>query len=238
MRLRLASWNIHKGIGGIDRLYRPERIIEQLRAIDADVCLLQEVDEGARRSRLDRQVDLIGDALGMEWRAFEPNHHLNVGRYGNAILSRLPFRAAHNLSLTLPLHKRRSALHVRIPCAGLKQGLWVFNCHLGLAEAERRQQLRRVLRFLDEHHGSDEHVVLAGDLNDVWQRLGPSVLQPAGFRSTLRAPLTFPAFQPVRPLDRIFVRGDIGIVSCERVEGVLARTASDHRPLVVELSLP
>ncbi|MBL8840586.1 MAG: endonuclease/exonuclease/phosphatase family protein [Planctomycetes bacterium] len=237
MRVRLASWNIHKGIGGVDRRYLPERIIEQLRALDADIVLLQEVDDGARRSRFDRQVDLLGDALRLPHRAWWPNHHLNVGRYGNALLSRLPFREPFNLSLTLPLHKKRAALHARFAVDHLPHGLWIFNCHLGLAEAERRQQLRRILRHIDEHHGSEEHVVIAGDLNDVWQQLGPAVLHPAGFRSVPRPPLTFPAFKPLRPLDRVFVRGSIGIARCERVEGLLARTASDHRPLYVELSL-
>jgi endonuclease/exonuclease/phosphatase family metal-dependent hydrolase len=235
MRLRIASYNIHKGIGGVDRRYRPERIVEVLRAIDADVCLLQEVDEGARRSRLDRQVDLLGDALGMRWRAWFPNHHLKVGRYGNALLSRLPFHSAQNLSLTLPLHKRRSALHARFPVPGQRRPIWIFNCHLGLAEAERRQQLRRILRCVDEHHGSEEDVVVAGDLNDVWQRLGRAVLLPAGFRTVARPPATFPAFRPLRPLDRVFVRGRLAIDSMQRGEGALARAASDHRPIWFDL---
>lgn len=235
MRLRLASWNIHKGIGGVDRRYRPERVIEALRAIDADVCLLQEVDEGARRSRFDRQVDLIGDALGMRHRAYFPNHHLKVGRYGNALLSRLPLHAAHNLSLTLPLHKVRSALHARIEVPGIERGIWLFNCHLGLAEAERRQQVRRILRHLDEHHASGENVVIAGDLNDVWQSLGRLLLAPAGFTTVARPPATFPAFRPLRPLDRVFVRGHIAIGSCVRIDSVPARTASDHRPIAFEV---
>ncbi|MBM4013694.1 MAG: endonuclease [Planctomycetes bacterium] len=235
MRIRIASWNIHKGIGGVDRRYRPERIIDVLRAIDADACLLQEVDDGARRSRFDRQVDLFGDALGMRWRAWFPNHQLKVGRYGNAILSRVPFHGAHNLGLTLPLHKRRSALHARFPVPGHPRPLWVFNCHLGLVEAERRQQLRRILRCIDDHHGSEEDVVVAGDLNDVWQQLGKAVLQPAGFRSVARPLATFPAFKPLRPLDRVFVRGRLAIDSFHRVDGALARTASDHRPIWFDL---
>lgn len=235
MKLRLASYNIHKGIGGVDRRYRLERIVAVLQQVDADVCLLQEVDEGARRSRGERQVDVLGDALGYAHRAYFPNHRLRVGHYGNALLSRIPLRAAGNLSLTLPLHKVRSALHARLVVAGLPHGLWLFNCHLGLAEAERRQQLRRVLRFVDEHHGSDESVVVMGDLNDVWHRLGKVVMEPAGFRTVARPPLTFPAIRPLRPLDRIFVRGRLAIERCHRHAFAPARHASDHLPLVAEL---
>ncbi len=237
MLLRIASWNIHKGIGGIDRRYRLDRTIEVLKRIDADLCLLQEVDEGVPRSRHDRQVDVIGDALAMEWRAFAANHRLKVGHYGNALLSRVPFRAPHNLSLNLPLHKRRSALHVRVTLPELPHGLWVFNCHLGLAEAERRRQLQRVLRCIDEHHGSEETVAIMGDLNDVWGRIGPALLSPAGFVTVARPAKTFPAIRPLRPLDRLFVRGRVTIVRCERFDSTLARHASDHLPIVAELSI-
>jgi endonuclease/exonuclease/phosphatase family metal-dependent hydrolase len=240
MKLRLVTYNIHKGIGGVDRRYRLERISAVLGAIDADVCLLQEVDEGVPRSRHDRQVDVLGEALGYPHRAFWPNHRLKVGHYGNALLSRFPLRGAGNLSLTLPLHKVRSALHARVVLPDLERGLWLFNCHLGLAEAERRQQLRRVLHWIDEHGRAGtshraERVVVMGDLNDVWRRLGPKVLEPAGFRTVERPPLTFPAFRPLRPLDRVFVRGPVGIDQCFRFAHATAREASDHLPLVAEL---
>jgi endonuclease/exonuclease/phosphatase family metal-dependent hydrolase len=244
MKLRLVTYNIHKGIGGVDRRYRLERIATVLGAVGADVCLLQEVDEGVPRSRHERQVDVLGDALGYPHRAYWPNHRLKIGHYGNALLSKFPLRDADNLSLTLPLHKVRSALHARLVLPDYERGLWLFNCHLGLAEQERRQQLRRVLHCIDERGRARtpaqtrpraERVVLMGDLNDVWRRLGPTVLEPAGFRSVERPPLTFPAFRPLRPLDRVFVRGPVGIEECFRVTHATARHASDHLPLVADL---
>ncbi len=68
MQFRLITYNIHRGIGGVDRRYRPERVIAALARCRPDVVLLQEVDEGARHSRRHRQVDLLGDALEL--------HHL------------------------------------------------------------------------------------------------------------------------------------------------------------------
>ena len=50
MRLRILTYNIHRAIG-LDRRFRPERIVRILDHYKADVCLLQEVDEGAPRSR-------------------------------------------------------------------------------------------------------------------------------------------------------------------------------------------
>jgi endonuclease/exonuclease/phosphatase family metal-dependent hydrolase len=40
----------------------------------------------------------------------------------------------------------------------------------------------------------------------------------------------------VRPLDGIFVRGDLEVGACRVVRSKLALTASDHRPLFAELT--
>jgi endonuclease/exonuclease/phosphatase family metal-dependent hydrolase len=74
-----------------------------------------------------------------------------------------------------------------------------------------------------------------GDFNDVWNRLGPTVMAPAGFRGDARPPPTFPAFRPLRPLDRVFVRGRVAIEQCWRCVHAVARSASDHLPLVADL---
>jgi len=61
------------------------------------------------------------------------------------------------------------------------------------------------------------------------------VLEPAGFRGARRPPPTFPAIRPLRPLDRVFVRGAISIEHSYRCVHAVARTASDHLPLVADL---
>lgn len=237
LSFRLVTWNIHKGIGGIDRLYRPQRITQVLRKCRADLVFLQEVDEGVPRSRLDRQVDLLGDDLDYPHRAYFPNVRLRVGHYGNAILSRFPLEHQENLDLTRPFKKRRSALHVRIAWhAHPARRLWLFNVHLGLAEYERRQQLRLILDYLAHHHPAHETpVVVGGDFNDVWGSLGPRVLVPAGFVHASRSRATFPAVQPMRALDRVFVRGPVALRRSRVIRAALAREASDHLPVVTTL---
>ncbi|MFH0946541.1 MAG: endonuclease/exonuclease/phosphatase family protein [Planctomycetota bacterium] len=238
--LRLVTYNIHKGIGGIDRKYRPERIIRVLKACRADLILLQEVDEGVPRSRGDRQVDLLGDALGMEHRAYFPNVFLKRGRYGNAILSRYPLDHHENIDLTRRLRKRRGALHARltVPNGSRRFRLWVYNVHLGLAETERRSQLRSLLGW---HAGHRVHastvVLLAGDFNDVWRKLGRGMLEPAGFQGLPTRPRTFPAVRPLRPLDAVFVRGPARFSRQGTGAADLVREASDHLPIVVSLRL-
>lgn len=108
--LRLMTYNIHKGIGGIDRRYRLQRIVDTVSHYKPDVVFLQEVDDGVPRSLRDVQVDRLGDALGFEHRAYQANVKLSRGHYGNAILSRFPLSQSWNVDLTVPLKKRRRAL--------------------------------------------------------------------------------------------------------------------------------
>ena len=48
--MRLLTYNIHKGIGGRDRRYSLERIIDVIEAENPDLICLQEVDRHVRRS--------------------------------------------------------------------------------------------------------------------------------------------------------------------------------------------
>jgi endonuclease/exonuclease/phosphatase family metal-dependent hydrolase len=240
MKVRVLTWNIHKCIGGVDRRYDPRRVAETIAHYSPDVLLLQEVDDGTRRANGDRQVDVIGELLEYHHRAFFTNVPVRGGgEYGNAILSRFPIVETRNIDLTIRMKKKRSVLHAvcRIRKDGIDRSLHLYNMHLGLAQFERRIQLRS---FLDSHpfRHLDGHtpVVVGGDLNDVWGSLG-RLLLPAGFRGVDRKPRTFPAWAPLRPLDSLYVRGDVDLAHLERGEIDLARRASDHRPLIADVQI-
>jgi endonuclease/exonuclease/phosphatase family metal-dependent hydrolase len=238
MKVRVLSYNIHKCIGGVDRRYQPQRVVEAVAYYNPDLILLQEVDAGARRSNGDRQVDLLGDLLGMSHRTWFPNVKVRGGgEYGNAILSRWPVVGSSNIDLTVGRRKRRSVLHaeIRVRQDGLDKVFHVFNMHLGLSQPERRVQLGTFLEchpFAGLHH--DTPVIIGGDFNDVYGRLG-RLLLPSGFRGTERPPRTFPAWAPMRALDSIYVRGAVHLLGVHRGENDLARRASDHRPLFADV---
>jgi len=241
VRIRLLTWNIHKCIGGLDRRYDPERIRSVIAHYAPDVVMLQEVDDAARRSRRDRQIDLLGDLLGFRHRIWYPNVDVRGGgHYGNAILSRFPFTSSDNIDLTIPPKKRRSVLHARLRVRlGARRGrtLHIFNMHLGLSGSERKAQLRK---FVASHpfQGLDARtpIVVGGDLNDVWGTLGRKAFAPAGFIGN--PPIrTFPAYGPVRALDAVYVRGKLEIEKITAARVDLARRASDHLPLVVDMRI-
>jgi endonuclease/exonuclease/phosphatase family metal-dependent hydrolase len=237
MHFRLMTYNIHKGIGGVDRRYRPERIIETIAHCSPDIVLLQEVDDGVPRSRHHKQVDLLGDALDLPHRAYQRNVVLSEGHYGNAILSRFPLSDIHHIELTIPLKKRRRGLvaHCRVRFDGHSRTILLFNFHLGLAAFERRIQLRRILNcdLLKRAHKTTP-TIAAGDYNDVWGNLGGQIMEPADFQSAVGLINTFPAVLPMRPLDRIYFRGDLRVDHGYASHTQVAHRASDHLPLVVE----
>lgn len=240
MRLRVVTWNIHKCIGGVDRRYDLDRVTNVLIEQEPDICLLQEVAEDMPRSRFHDQAELLSEALEMPHVAYGPEHRFRMGGYGNAILSRFPLTDIHHVDLRMGWHKKRGVISARahVRHAGHTRSLVLFNLHLGLAGSERAAQLEK---FLACHPFAGLHartpVIVAGDLNDVWGSLGPRFLAPAGFCRAGSLSNTFPAALPLRPLDGLFVRGDVRCAECAPRRTVLTRQASDHLPLFADLEL-
>ena len=105
--MRLLSYNIHKGIGGRDRRYRLERIIQVIESENPDVICLQEVDRHVARTRHDDQPRKLSDALAAKAQLFQLNVRFQTGGYGNLVLSRWPLRHAHQISLRRKRRKPR-----------------------------------------------------------------------------------------------------------------------------------
>jgi endonuclease/exonuclease/phosphatase family metal-dependent hydrolase len=241
MRIRVVTWNIHKAIGGIDRRYSIGRVIEALEKIHADLALLQEVADDLPRSKFHDQAEMLAEALNMPHLAFHPEHRFSIGGYGNAILSRWPLSNVHHVDLTIGWRKKRGVLQararIRLP-HGRSRSVYIHNMHLGLAGSERGRQLET---FLASEPFSRLHertpIVVGGDLNDLWGTLGPRFMVPRGFARAGQLANTFPAAMPVRPLDGMFVRGDLHAVRTHVWRSELTAQASDHLPLVADLEL-
>lgn len=240
MKFRVLSYNIHRAIG-VDRRFRPERIVKIIANYDADIVLLQEVDDGAPRSReLDLAKELAVE-LGFRYRAVGHNVTLRKGRYGNATLSRFPILSERNIDLTIDLWKRRGCQHTAIALDGRHdRRLDVFNLHLGLSAGQRARQIELLARSSEMTALSPAAACLVGgDFNDWRSQLVPFLTQGMNFRSatdsaTGRPLLTYPSFFPRGPLDRIYFRGPLVLDSANRCRQRLSRVASDHLPIVAD----
>jgi endonuclease/exonuclease/phosphatase family metal-dependent hydrolase len=239
---------MHRAIG-LDRRFRPDRVVKILRDHDADIVLLQEVDEGAPRSREMFLAKEIADELGYPHFAMGHNVSLRKGRYGNATLSRFPIVRERNIDLTVDDRKRRGCQHTTIEISRNEEAvrqLEVFNLHLGLSARERERQSGLLARSpelaeLDVRAAC----LLAGDFNDWRSLLRAFFVEALGFRCAtdrydrrgLRAIKTYPSFSPRGALDRIYYRGGLRLASASRCRHRIARIASDHLPVEAVFSL-
>ncbi len=237
--IRVLTWNIHKGVGGMDRRFDFERVVEVLRHYEADVMLLQEVAQGIPRLHRTDQAELLAAEFSPFHCEFHPEHQFRVGGYGNMIISRWPLEDVQHVDLTIRWRKRRGGLLASVKGPGLRRrGLAVANLHLGLAGSERSEQLERFLQAdCVGRLPSAAPIVVGGDLNDLWGSLGPKHFHGRGFHRAGTLVRTFPSALPLRPLDAIFYRGPIGSLRCFAARAQLARAASDHIPLVADFQI-
>ncbi len=222
--MRVATYNVHDCIGR-DRVYDPLRILEVIRQIDADVIALQEMtldDAG-------EILQLIVEYTGMDILdgTLIPR---GIGRYGNILLSRIPIRVAQIYQL--PQRGRELRGVIRAELSWEDQVIRVFATHLGLSRRERRYQIDTLASLCGS---AGPPAILLGDLN-VWY--GPAEMKPLVKRGFFHyAVRSFPNWpRPIFALDRIMVQKPIRIKSCIRYQTGQANMASDHYPLVAEIS--
>lgn len=237
-QMRLLSYNIHKGIGGRDRRYQLERIIDVIEQENPDLICLQEVDRNVRRSKFHNQPELLAEYFSAAEKLFQLNVHLKTGGYGNLILSRWPFASKHQISLRFNGKKPRGAQIVVVESP--EGRLHLVNWHLGLAENERRWQVRHLLEHRLFKESAELPTVILGDFNDWRNQLDPALFRDEGFEQATH-PVSrfrsFPAYLAMGALDKLFYRGDILVRHARIARHALARVASDHLPLVVDLHL-
>ena len=226
--LRVASYNVHRwaGVRG-GRAYDPEKAYDVLAELDADVVALQEV------------LRPVGDAcplrdiarrLGLHL-AFGVTRQHRRGELGNAVLSRVPFAAAHVIDLSFGRLERRAAVAVTL--AG--SGLTVAATHLALVDRTRARQVRALL-----HHPrlADGPAVLLGDMN-AWRPTAASRELDAAFAERHHNeawPPSYPSVRPVLALDRLYARG-ARVTGLQAHASAASRRGSDHLPIVATVEV-
>jgi endonuclease/exonuclease/phosphatase family metal-dependent hydrolase len=106
--------------------------------------------------------------------------------------------------------------------------------HLGLTSSERRNQVERLSLILRSER--EQPVILLGDTNE-WFPLSRTIHTLHRFFGKSPAKPTFPAWLPLLPLDRIWVRPRGALETVRVHKSSLAKIASDHLPLSVNIAL-
>jgi endonuclease/exonuclease/phosphatase family metal-dependent hydrolase len=247
--LRVATYNIHKGVRGLGPARRLEihNLQMGVAALDADLVCLQEVRlfhhrEAAYFDRTWFGWPEKGQAEFLAPEGYEVAYRTNAttkfGEHGNALLSRWPIGDVGHHDVSDHAFEQRGLLHVPVHWKGTE--VHVVVAHFGLIHSSRVRQAERLAVFMREHVPEHAPVLVAGDFNDWGERLDASMrthgLHRAAAPHGRARAATFPSRLPVFTLDRVYTRG----LQCAGVHvprGPSWARMSDHLPLVVELTI-
>jgi len=243
--LRIASYNIHKGLSFFNRRVVLHDVRERLMGINADLVFLQEVQgHHAFRSGRFREWPTSPQhefLAGANWHAaaYGRNAVYEHGHHGNAILSRYPILTWENVDISSHVFESRGILHCELDVPGLRQPLHALCLHLALHESGRRKQMHQLSERIRRMVPDDAPLIIAGDFNDWRQRTRHYLAAELGLKEVFetahgRPARSFPAALPLFALDRIYVRG-FGVASAQVLHGANWRRLSDHAALTAHL---
>ena len=237
---RIMTYNVHRCVGVDGRLdvARVAAVIAQRRP---DIVALQELDVGRRRTGAVDQAHAIAHRLGMSFH-FHAAMRVEEEHYGDAILAASPLTVIRAGPLpgspTLRALEPRGALWLELEIEGRR--LQVLNTHLGLVPHEQRAQAAALVG--PDWIGGDlrrDPLIVLGDFNatphaSVYRTFARSLADARTVCRERRAGPTFPSRFPMLAIDHVFVSPDIEVVGVEAFAAPLARSASDHLPLIVD----
>jgi endonuclease/exonuclease/phosphatase family metal-dependent hydrolase len=173
---------------------------------------------------------------------FHPSLQVEEERYGNAILTRFPLRLVKAGALpTLPGRRLEPRGAIWVAVSIDDREIHLLNTHLGLLKRERMLQVEALLS--DQWLGNlecSEPRILCGDLNafprsKVHKRLCCHLRDLQLSLNNHRPQRTWSSQFPVGRIDHVFSSTGVKVVAIDAARSQLARVASDHLPLVVEI---
>jgi endonuclease/exonuclease/phosphatase family metal-dependent hydrolase len=245
MKLRILSYNIHKGFTISNRDFILHEIRNALRDLNADILFLQEVlghheDDRCKIPDWETaiQFEYLADSVWPHF-AYGKNAIYPQGHHGNAILSKFPIQSWSNHVISTNRFEHRGLLKAKIEIPGTKTEILLANTHLDLTQRGRDQQGG----VLIEHLSAEEDTpwILVGDFNDWNCKIAPRLESELNAVEAFKYlngkyPATFPSLMPMLSLDRVFMH-KLKPVSAYILNEKKWRKLSDHLPLLVEIEL-
>lgn len=250
--LRVMTYNIQYGYNGLPagagRALDVDGIAEVIRQADPDVVALQEVDVhwGARSNFMD-ELQYLADKLGMhpyfgfiyDFDPLQPGQERR--QFGPALLSKHEILRAENHPLSR-ISSQQPQLGLQ-PLPGFPEivinvkgnQVHIFSTHTyWLAQAVRQLEVEEMIKYLDDTKGPR---ILMGDFNaspDAAEMKTMAAAYKDVFANVGEGQeKTYPAIAPNERIDYIFISPEI---QADRA-WVVDSTASDHRPVVADLTL-
>lgn len=178
LRLRVATYNIHKGVirdfFGLRRVPRIHELRARLHELQADLVFLQEVqgrhERHAQRFEqwpVEPQDQFLARSPSLK-HTFEVAYGQNAtylhGHHGNALLSRYPILGLENRDVSDHALEKRGVLHCRVEIGGRQAHCFVV--HFGLLARSRERQAQVLIEWIEREVAPDAPLIIAGDFND------------------------------------------------------------------------
>ncbi len=207
------------------------RITSFLRAQEADVIGLIEVDHGSYRTGGKNQAQILADSLGhfhsysVKYEEKSLWRHVPVlGQQGNAFLTR--DRIRNEKFHFFDCGMKRLVIELEL------EHLVVFLVHLAIGSRARHQQLGALYNLIKKTH---KPFIVAGDFNALWgEREIDLFLAASGLQNANRKRFpTYPSRNPHRHLDFILHSRRVNIRKLQ----VPQVPYSDHLPLILDFDI-
>lgn len=235
--IRVAVYNVH-WCTGVDGVLSPQRIVEVLKSLNADVIALNEIDRNYdARSDYEDQLQIIAEALDMNyefqkttWKSAIPASGNKPREFGHAILSKQPIEFLDARIFEAHSTHFHGLLETNIVLKG--KPITFYVTHLDTDPASLHAQSVELKKWMGERDGTK---ILMGDLNAVPDNTSIRYIQNGMVDAFASQPdaFTFKSNNPTIRIDYILGSEEVEFVNSR----VINTLASDHFPIITEIKI-